>query len=445
MLKKNSTAGAEVVETEDTRSLEQKEADYEAFVWANLRPNYIANYAQGMLGMTGFRILNAPTFLPAYIFQVSGSSTMVGLALALQQVGQIVSPIVGAGLIEHRRKVLPLAVLIGGLGRLMVLGIALSAWFLKGHLLVAGVLTFITLFGLFMGAQGVVFQLLISKVIPISRRGRLQAWRNTTGGIVAAGLAYLAGRYLIGGNAFGNGYATTFMLSVVLTSIGLFIFQALLREPETVTVRERIPLRQRLAEFPVLLTANRSYMYFVIMQCLTAAGRMAIPFYILYASSSIKMTGPALGALSLAYLGSDTVSNVIWGYLGDKKGFRIVTVLALGCWAAATIGLLAAHGMPLMLVAFCGLGASQAGYMMSAQTMILEFGSRTELPMRMALSSTAQGLFGAMAPLAGGLISSHFGYPTVFCISAAVLMAGLLIMVSRVPEPRLARIANLAA
>jgi len=439
-LSKTPSKNAGGPEIEDTRTLEQKEADYEAFVWDNLKPNYIANYAQGMLGMTGFRILNAPTFLPAYIFQVSGSTTIVGLALALQQVGQIVSPIVGAGLIEHRRKVLSLAVLIGSLGRLQVLGIALSAFFLKGPLLIAGLLTFITLFGLFMGAQGVVFQMLISKVIPISRRGRLQAWRNTTGGLVAAGLAYVAGRYLIGANAFGNGYATTFLLSVVLTSIGLLIFQMILREPETVTVRERTRLGQRLAEFPVLLMANRAYMYFVITQCLTAAGRLAIPFYILYASGSVKMTGANLGALSLAYLGSDTASNLLWGYLGDKRGFRIVTVLSLAMWAAATVGLLMAHSLPVLLIAFCGLGASQAGYMMSAQTMILEFGSRTELPMRMALSSTAQGLFGAAAPLVGGLISHQFGYPTVFCISAALLTVGVIIMLARVPEPRTARL-----
>ena len=42
------------------------------------------------------------------------------------------------------------------------------------------------------------FQLLLAKVIPISQRGRLQAWRNVTGGLIAAGLSYAAGRWLIG-------------------------------------------------------------------------------------------------------------------------------------------------------------------------------------------------------------------------------------------------------
>ena len=52
------------------------------------------------------------------------------------------------------------------------------------------------MFGLFMGAQRVVFSLLMAKVIPISRRGRLQAWRNFTGSAIAAVLAYFAGPLL---------------------------------------------------------------------------------------------------------------------------------------------------------------------------------------------------------------------------------------------------------
>ena len=170
--------------------LEAREAAYEKFVWDNLRRNYLGNYLHGMLGMTGFRLINAPTFLPAYLHQVSGSNAIVGLALALQQVGGVISPIFTGAKVEHRKRVMPIAFWMGSLGRLAVLGMALCGWFLKGQALVAGLLFCIFAFGVFMGAQRVVFSLLMSKVIPISRRGRLQAWRNATGGVIAATLAY---------------------------------------------------------------------------------------------------------------------------------------------------------------------------------------------------------------------------------------------------------------
>jgi len=41
-------------------------------------------------------------------------------------------------------------------------------------------------------------------------------------------------------------------------------------------------------------------------------------------SSRRRGGGATLGLLSLAFLGADTLSNLVWGYLGDKTGFRLV-------------------------------------------------------------------------------------------------------------------------
>ena len=218
-------------------TLAEKEAAYEKFVWANLKRNYIGHYLHGMLGMTGFRLINAPTFLPAYLHMLSGSNTIVGLGLALQQLGGVLSPIVGANQVEHRTKVMPAALWMGGLARLQIIGMALAGWFLSGQTLVVAILSFMFMFGLFMGTQGVVFSLLMAKVIPISRRGRLQAWRNATGGVIAAALAWVAGKYFIEGNMLGNGYATTFLFATILTTAGLWALQALMIEPEPPTTR----------------------------------------------------------------------------------------------------------------------------------------------------------------------------------------------------------------
>ena len=49
------------------------DAAYGRFVEDNLKRNYAAHYIHGMLGMTGFRLVNTPTFVPAYIHSISGS------------------------------------------------------------------------------------------------------------------------------------------------------------------------------------------------------------------------------------------------------------------------------------------------------------------------------------------------------------------------------------
>ncbi|HEY9218686.1 MAG TPA: MFS transporter [Phenylobacterium sp.] len=429
--------------------LAEREAEYEKFVWDNLKRNYVGHYLHGMLGMTGFRLVNAPTFLPAYLHAISGSNTIVGLGLALQQVGGIISPIFGATRIEHKKRVMPAAMWMGGLARLQVLGMAISGWLLSGQSLVIALLSFMFLFGLFMGTQRVVFSILMSKVIPISRRGRLQAWRNATGGAIAAVLAYVAGRYFIEANLWGNGYSTTFLFAAVLTTAGLTALQFLMVEPEPPTVRAKTRFRDRLRDFPALIKSDPAYMYFMIVQMLTVSGRMAVPFYILFVSSSMELTGKTLGALSLAYLGADTISNILWGYVGDKTGFRLVMVSSIALWIAATVLLIFAEplaaisGLPVaipILVAFFGLGGSQSGYMMAAGTMILEFGSRDELAMRVAFSSTAEGIMASAGPLLGGIISTVLGYHVLFWTSIGFLASGLVLMLIKVPEPRISRL-----
>ena len=440
---------------DDAAGLAEREAAYEKFVWDNLRRNYLGNYLHGMLGMTGFRLVNAPTFLPAYLHMISGSNTIVGLGLALQQLGGIISPIFAGTKIEHRTKVMPAAMWMGGLGRLAILGIGLSAWFVTNDKyvitlpwggtvelqpLVWAVLFFMLMFGIFMGAQRVVFSLLMSKVIPLSRRGRLQAWRNTTGGAIAAVLALVAGKYFIGDNLFGNGYAVTFLFACALTTIGLWALQMLLKEPEPPTTRTQGRFRDRLREFPSLISQDRSYGFFLLVQMLATSARIATPFYILYVGQSIQLTGAAggamLGLLSLGFLGADTASNLVWGYLGDKTGFRLVLLVSVGGWIAATILLMTIHSTPAIFVAFAGLGAAQAGYNMAAQTMILEFGSRDDLPMRIAVSATAESTTATAGPLIGGIISQLFGYNVVFGASLGFLGAALLILVFAVREPR---------
>ena len=449
----NKVASPNDAEADD---LAVREAAYETFVWDNLKRNYLGNYLHGMLGMTGFRLVNAPTFLPAYLHSISGSNAVVGLALALQQVGGIISPIFGATKVEHRKKVMPAAVLMGSLGRLAILGMALAGWFVSAKQTIVDVpftswsftfqpqivalLFFITMFGVFMGAQRVVFSMLMAKVIPISRRGRLQAWRNATGGAIAAVLAYLAGKYLIGPNAFGNGYSTTFVVAFVLTSLGLWALQLLLKEPEPPTTRTQARFLDRLREFPTLISQDRSFGFFVLVQMLATSARIATPFYILYVGAVVGTDGATLGALSFAFLGADTASNLVWGYLGDKLGFRLVLIGSVIGWMAATLLLLNVHEPTAIFAAFAGLGASLSGYMMAAQTMILEFGDRDDLPMRIAVSATAESITATLGPLIGGVVAEAFGYKVVFGASVGFLVAALAILLLFVSEPRRARL-----
>jgi MFS family permease len=176
-------------------------------------------------------------------------------------------------------------------------------------------------------------------------------------------------------------------------------------------------------------------------QSLATAGRVAAPFYILFAGRSMTLDGANLGFVSLAFLGADTLTNMGWGLTGDRFGFRSAFLGSLVLWIAATALLMAAPGTgssarALILAAFFGLGAAQSGFMMSSQTMVLEFGAREDMAMRLALASTAQGAMSAAGPLAGGLLAGALGYSVLFGVSIGFLAVALLILLFLVEEPR---------
>lgn len=388
--------------------------------------------------MTGFRLIYAPTIIPAYMLAITGSPAAVGLGVALLQLGATISPILSGARIEHRSHILPYTIRVGSIMRLAILGLALAGWLLTGEVLLAVTLALFAVLGFFNGAQRVAFQMLMAKVIPIARRGRLQGYRNLAGGLIAAVLAWVAGRWFIDDAWLGNGYATTFLLAFVLTSMGLIAFQAMLREPAAPASRPLLSLRERMREFPALLE-NRDFACFLGAQALATAIRIGGPFWTVYAGQRLGLSGVLIGGLSLAFLGADTLSNLIWGPMGDRLGFRVVFLLSIASAIGGIVMLLfAGASAPAFYAAFVLLGAGTAGWMLAATTMVLEFGAHEDIPMRLAFVTTAEGAVASVGPVLAGLLVAAAGFGPLFALVLAALAGALALMAFAVREPRTA-------
>jgi len=61
--------------------------------------------------------------------------------------------------------------------------------------------------------------------------------------------------------------------------------------------------------------------------------------------------------------------------------------------------------------------------------------------MRIAISSTAEGIMASTGPLIGGLVADHLGYNVVFGASIGFLVLALIVLLTVVKEPRTARLA----
>ncbi len=420
--------------------MSEAEASYQRQVERDLPRNFVIQLCHGLLGQTGFRLINTPTFVPAYILLLSqGSDLAVGLALALQSLGSALTPLISASIIGHRQRIIPVAFITGGAMRLSVLALALCGLLLSGPWALWGAMLSLGLFGVFAGMQTVVFQVLLAKVIPVANRGKLMGLRNFLAGITTALVAWIGGTYLLGDPPDAIGYGWIFLVAFVLTTCGLLLL-ALLREPRPPTVAPRRSLLSQLAGLPTFLREEPAFARYVVARAMATLGRMALPFYILYAGQQVGLSGSILATLTVSYTIAATVSNLGWGVIADRSGFRLCFLLSIGLWIAATLGLMASgSALPALILVFALLGGSQEGFRLAAFAMVMEFGRRENMPLRVAVANSSSEATGALAPLVGGALAAGLGYPWVFWISCIFLVAGGLLTLFTVPEPRTAR------
>jgi MFS family permease len=411
------------------------EADFAVVVRANLPRNFAAHLAHGLLGQTGMRLINAPTFVPLYIANLAGFDAAAGIARGLQYLGMFLSPILGATLIEHRRRVLPVGFAIGAAMRLQILALALAGLLLPDPWPLLSAWFFLSLFGFFLGIQGVVFHTLVSKVIPVERRGTLMGLRNALAGITASLAALYAGPMLIAGDALGNGYAATFLFAFVLTSVGL-VMLLFVREPASPQVREPARVRERLRQLPALLRSDRAFTRYFIARAMATIGRMAVPFYVLDARGRVDIGGAELGAISGAFILFQSLGPLLGGVVADRRGFRFVFLASLVTWMLAVVALMSTNGAVGLTFVFAALGAGLGGFQMSAQNLVLEYGSRRNLPMRIAVANSASDLVAAVGALLGGVLTFFVSFDAIFAIALAFQAVALVVVGFWVDEPR---------
>ncbi len=410
----------------------------------NYRWNLTFNLLYGLFGTTGWQLINAPTFVPMYVYKLGGSNVLVGLLLSLGGLSRFITPPVIAPLVEHQPYLKRKVLWVGTLMRVQVLFMALAGFFLGTRLNMIAFFAAFALYNFFLGMQNVVYNTVMAKVIPIENRGRFIGWREFLGGLSFSGVALVAG-VLIQDLRFPHSYGATYLLSFFLTFLGLVLF-GFSREPATPTVLKKIPLFERLRSIPELMRKDRNFANYCVCRLVGSLAFMSNPFFILYMGRKLAISGELLGQLTFCYYISRTTINLLLGRIADRSGFRRVFLISVTIWTLALFALLTIPPSYTLAVAvFLALGAGFGGFMMSMSSMVLEFGETAELPMRLALVNSIGEMATSVGPLFAGFLADNVSYHAVFLISILCMTFGLAMMYFRVKEPRYAAARAVAA
>ena len=154
----------------------------------------------------------------------------------------------------------------------------------------------------------------------------------------------------------------------------------------------------------------------------------------------MEISGAMLGVLTTIWMLAGTATNIVWGSIADRSGYRLVLIVTLSLWTFSHFQLLFVDGILGVMLFFALFGTSSSGFMQARQNMVLELGSEEDIPLRIAVSNMANNMVAGVGPMLGGMIALTLGYEIIFIVCIVVQLVALYILVEYIPEPRRASV-----
>jgi MFS family permease len=416
--------------------------DLEQTTQKDLKHNILVNLLDGGFFGMGWGFGSFGTIIPLFVSRMTDSALLIGLIPAIHSVGWQLPQLFMAGAVSRLRRFKPMVMWITAHERLPYLGLMLIALFLGllGNRL-ALLLTFLMLIwqGLGAGLTANAWQSLIAKIIPPTARGSFIGAQSALANIFISMTAVAAG-FILENTDDSLGFAVCFLLAFSAMAFSM-LFLGATREPadeqKVIPPRSSAPWKAWME----LLRRDRNFTAFLVVRLLSQFSTMGFAFYIVYGLRRFDMDALTAGFLTAALTITQTVANLVMGWLGDRLGHRAmliagslsVTLSSLLAWGAQGIGWL----YPVIILA----GLANVAYWTIGMAITMEFGSEDERPTYIGLSNTLVAPFTIIAPLIGGWIADAVSFQATFMVSAVggLVIAVLLFWLVRDPRPRQAR------
>jgi len=271
---------------------------------ANLRWNFAMGLLHGIFFNGGMAFSNPTTILPIFLNAFTHSKTIVGLFSSVMNTGSVLPQLFVANKLEnkvYKKPVLIMAITIralcwGSLGLITYL-------FGRSHPLIIVVSLFflLTLFSFMGGIAAVPFTDIWGKAIPSTLRGRFFGYRQLWGGALAIGVGFIV-KHILGNKdlSFPDNYAFLFLCSFIFIGVS-YLALGSVKEPIEEVHKVRLTFNNFLKKTFRILKIDRNYRVFLIVQILTGANWLILPFYVLYAKTAPIMVFPLVGGIMIQY------------------------------------------------------------------------------------------------------------------------------------------------
>jgi MFS family permease len=407
--------------------------------------------ANGATMFAGFTFASSELVLPAFVQTLTTSSILVGLTGALMRMGWSFPQVFVGRIVEPLPRKMPVFRVVGTLQFLFWLAIGAVTLLLgvsRPGLLLVSFLVLYALAAACMGVASVPRMDIMGKAIPSRDRARVFARRRLGGGGVAMVAGVSIGYILsdASGLIFPANYGVLFLLAGISIGFSVLSF-SMIREPiEQSTRGEQLSLRDYIRRGVGVIKEDRNYRRLCAVQFFWGFGSMGAPFYVPYAMTDLKMGAEFVGFFATVMQLSSIFSNVLWAWVGQRKGNHALLsigsyVLGLAVLVPLTVTLIpskmvdptAALGFsyPFDLrvgyfaLTFVFSGCAWSGMFTGRMTYILDIAPPDRRPTYTSFMNAFMIPEGILPILSGALVAL-ISYRNVFLIAAAFVPLAIL-------------------
>ena len=401
------------------------------------RWNFTVNLLDWVFFSMGMSFASVNTVLPAFARHLTSSNFLIGLAPCLNTLGWFLPQILVANFVQKLKRKKSLIIFTGLGERTPWLFLFLVVMVFSSSSSFVLLATFFMLYGVFTfsgGIGGPAWQDMVAKVIPLKKRGRFWGWSNFLSGGTGIFAAFLS-IHVLKSFPFPRNFALCFLFAFIATSVS-YVFLILIREPVYPVKNKESGFKEYFLQLPSLLRKDKNFLSFLISSIFLSCGAMATPFFAVHAMNKLTLPDSQIGVFTLLLLTGQTISSILWGYLGDKKGYKLIMELGILLTMLTIVLAVLSSSIYLFYGVFFIFGWAFSASFISSLGIVLEFSTPEMRPTYIALSNTVKAPFMSLSPLLGGILADKTSFPFVFILTVFILLGGILYLVFLVREPR---------
>ena len=420
------------------------------------RRNFYIGLVNGSLWIFGMALIDPDTVLPAFALDMTGSVVGVAILAAAINAGWAWPSVFLTGRMTRTKRWLRYY-RITGTARLVfmwavVAAVAIARRDSPIYLWIVGAL--LLAFTSAGGAGQLPFASIVSETIPARMRGRFFGTRFLVGGMLSLGGSFFVKKMLSAPwrAMFPSNYLYLFIAAAVFITISLTVFFFAEERPHEPR-RRQLPAMAHLRMGGRLVLRDQNYRRLLMSRVLLGAtSGISFPFIVPFALQKLGIPTEAVAVFLIVRVLAYSASNVLWSYLSDGPGNRILLLMSGLCYllvpglmliapqmntspGALFLGVQTSPALWWMLLVFAVLGVASAGQDIGQMAYLLEMSPEGSRPTYLALYYLL-GVPLAMLPLVGAAIIGHHGRYEIGFATSLIMVSAMVWVLQGLGEVR---------